>query len=73
MINQAVIGWHDQAESASCIINVTNSNWNATYRVPVQATVDHKVDGDFNITFTTKLVAGGTIKHTTKLEVSVCN
>ena len=71
MINQAVIGWHDHAsECGSCLVNLTNDNWNETFRVPIRATVDHKIDGDFNGSMTIKMVAGGNVKHTLKLEVS---
>ena len=70
-INQLAIGWHEHAVNASGIIVLERSNWEDTFRVPVVATVDHKVEVDnyTEVNFTIKMVVDGSIDNTTKILV----
>lgn len=70
MLHQAAIGWFEGASNYSCTINITDENWNDTFRIPVSATVDGKVDGDVDLSFTLKMTKDGAIQHTDKIPVS---
>ncbi len=70
-IEQAVIGWHENAINESGIIHVTPQNWNQTFRIPIQAVTDNKKDGDLSTTFGLRLVVDGLVWHTERVKVDI--
>ncbi|ELT95338.1 hypothetical protein CAPTEDRAFT_211586 [Capitella teleta] len=73
MIHQAAIGWSEHASEHSCIIQITEENWNTTFSVPVSATVDGKSDKDIPLNFTLKMVANGETRNSTKVPMKIVN
>ncbi len=69
-LRQVVTGEYDHTGNAAGNLRITDDNWDTTYRVPLLAAVDHRVDNDVeNISLTIKMVVNGETVNNTKLQV----
>lgn len=76
-MTQAVIGNHTYQSGASCLIDITDENWNTTHYFPLVATVDNKYEknmlngGVTQTNFTVKVFVKGSVTNSSKYLVFV--